>query len=40
MEAKKASEDHVAQVSISYVEYLDGDHLFDQMFENDKGESF
>ncbi|XP_033211386.1 dynein regulatory complex subunit 3-like isoform X1 [Belonocnema kinseyi] len=36
MDAKKAFEDHVAQVSISYVEYLDGDHLFDQMFESDK----
>lgn len=36
--AKKNYEDHFIEISACYVEYLEDDHLFNQMFNSDKGE--
>ncbi|XP_012283171.1 dynein regulatory complex subunit 3 [Orussus abietinus] len=36
VDKQKAFEEHIALLSISYVEYLDGDYLFEKMFEHDK----
>lgn len=37
LEAVEAAEEKIAQLSVSYVEYLDEDCLFQQMFRNDDG---
>lgn len=37
IQAVKEAEEKVAQLSISYVEYLDNDTLFQKLFENDEG---
>lgn len=37
LDKQAAFEANVALLSISYVEYLDGDYLFNKMFDRDKG---
>lgn len=40
IQAVKEAEEKIAQLSISYVEYLDNDTLFEKMFEKDEGNIF